>query len=70
MKVRIQFPEDIAKEKAEEAKNWEPGQTMAWECEDYHTAENITREGDEIVIKTSHTRVWLNKEEIEKIKQL
>ena len=70
MKVRIQFPDDIAKEKAEEAKEWEPGKPMIWEAEDYHVAEKITREGGDIVIKTAHTQVWLNKEEVEKIKEL
>ena len=70
MKVKITFPPDIAREKAEEAKDWDPEKPMVWEAEDYHTVEKISREGDLVTIKTQHTQVWLNKEEVEKIKGL
>ncbi len=70
MKVRIQFPEDIAKEKAEEAKEWQPGTPMIWECEDINVPEKIKKIEDKAVIETKHTKVELTKEEVEKIKQL
>jgi hypothetical protein len=70
MKVRIEFPEDIAKEKAEEAKEWEPGDPMIWEAEDINVPEKVKREGDNIIIETKHTKVELTKEEVEKIKSL
>ena len=70
MKVRIEFPPDLAKEKAEEAKDWQPGQPMVWEAEEYNVKENIKRQGEDIVLKTPHTEVVLHKDEIEKIIQL
>ena len=70
MRVRIEFPPDIAKEKAEEAKEWQPSQPMIWEAEEYNVKEDITQEGDDVVLKTPHTKVVLHKDEIEKIKQL
>ena len=70
MIVRIEFPEDIAAEKAEEAKEWQPGTPMIWEAEDLNTPQKIKREGDDIVIETKHTRVELRKDEIEKIIRL
>lgn len=70
MKVRISFPEDIAKEKAQEAKEWTPGTPMIWEAEDYNVPEKIKRIGENIVIETAHTRVELTKAEAMKIKEL
>ena len=70
MKVRIEFPQDIAKDKAEEAKNWEPGQPMIWEAQDYNTIEKIYKEGKHVVIKTRHTEVWLDENEVAQIKDL
>ncbi len=70
MKVRIEFPPDIAKEKAEEAKTWEPGQPMIWEAEEYNVKETVKREGEDIILKTPHTKVTLHKDEVEKITKL
>ena len=70
MKVRIEFPEDIAREKAEEARDWQPGEPMIWEAEDLNMPEKIKQHGDMMVIETKHTRVELTKEEVEKIKRL
>ena len=70
MKVRIEFPPDLAKEKAEEAKDWQPGQPMIWEAEEYNVKETITRKGEDIVLKTPHTEVVLHKDEVEKIMHL
>lgn len=70
VRVRIEFPEDIAREKAEEARNWEPGIPMRWEAEEYHVKEKIRKENDSIVIETPHLRVVLNKDEVAKIKKM
>ena len=70
MKVRIEFPEDIAKQKAEEARDWTPGTPMIWEAEDINVPEKIKRVGDTIVIETKHTKVELTKQEAAKIGEL
>ncbi len=67
MKVRIEFPEDIAKIKVEEAKAWTPGQKLVWEAEEYKVPEKIKRIKDDIVIETTHTKVILHKDEVQKI---
>ncbi|MBW2966002.1 hypothetical protein KY342_02785 [Candidatus Woesearchaeota archaeon] len=67
MKVRIEFPDDIAKLKAEEAKAWTPGQSLVWEAEEYNVPEKIKRIKEDIVIETKHTKVILHKDEIQKI---
>jgi hypothetical protein len=70
MKIRIEFPPDLAKEKAEEAREWKQGEPMIWECEEYHVKENVKREGDDIIIKTPHTKVTLHKDEVKAIAKL
>ena len=70
MKVRIEFPPDIAQEKVEEAKEWQQGQPLIWEAEEYHVKEKIKREGDDIVLETPHTKVVLHKDEVQKIIEL
>ena len=70
MKVRIEFPDDIAKIKAEEAKAWTPGQSLAWEAEEYNVPEKIKRIEEDIVIETKHTKVTLHKDEVQKIIKL
>jgi len=70
MKVRIEFPPDIAEEKAEEAKEWQPGQSLIWEAEEYNVKEKIKRKGNDIILKTPHTEVVLHKDEILKIIKL
>ena len=69
MKVRIEFPQDIAKEKAEEAKEWTPGTPMVWEAEDINAPLKIRRdkEKETFAIETKHTKVELTKEEVQKI---
>jgi hypothetical protein len=67
MKVRIEFPEDIAKIKVEEAKAWTPGQPLVWTAEEYHVLEKIKRVKEDIVIQTKHIRVNLHKDEVQKI---
>ena len=69
MKVKIDFPEDIAQQKAEEAREWEPGDPMRWEAEDINVPLIIKKEGDSVVVKTAHTQVVLSKEEVAKICQ-
>ncbi len=67
MKVRIEFPDDIAKLKAEEAKAWTPGQSLVWEAEEYNVPEKIKRVKEDIVIETKHIKVNLHKDEVQKI---
>ena len=62
--------QEIAAEKAEEARVWKPGTPMRWEAEEYHVKEEISKEDDSVVIVTPHLRVVLNKDEVEKIKKL
>jgi hypothetical protein len=70
VRVRIEFPEDIAKEKAEEARVWEPGTPMRWEAEEYHVKEKVTKEDGKVIIETPHLRVVLNEDEVKKIKKM
>ena len=70
MRVRIEFPPDIAEEKAAEAKEWQPGKPLIWECEEYNVKETVKREGEDIILKTPHTEVILHKDEVEKITRL
>jgi len=67
MKVRIEFPPDIAELKVEEAKAWTPGQTLAWEAEEYKVPEKIKRAGEDIVIETKYIKINLHKDEVQKI---
>jgi len=75
MKLRIEFPEDLAKRVVEEAKEWEEtkrspsgkAQPLVWEVEEYHVPEQITRVGNDVVLKTKNTKVTLHKDEVEKI---
>ena len=67
MKVRIEFPEDIAKIKVEEAKAWTPEQPLVWEAEEYNVPEKIKRVDEDIVISTKHIKVNLHKDEVQKI---
>ena len=67
MKVRIEFPPDIAELKAEEAKAWTPGQSLVWEAEEYNIPEKIKRVKEDIIIQTKHTKVTLHKDEVQKI---
>jgi len=79
MKLRIEFPEDQAKERVEEAKEWEesrkikglPGpQPLVWELEEYHAPEQIKKAGDDIILETKHTKVTLHKDEVDTIIEL
>ena len=70
MKVRIEFPEDIAEIKVEEAKAWAPGQPLVWQAEEYNVPEKIKRVEDDIVISTKHIKVSLHKDEVQKIIKL
>lgn len=71
VRVCIEFPEDIAVEKAEEARAWVPGTPMRWEAQEYHVKEEIKKdEKGNIIITTPHIRVVLEEAEIEKIKKL
>ena len=67
MKVKIDFPEDIAQQKAEEARSWQPGEPMRWEAEDLNVPLIIKKVENNMVIKTAHTQVTLSKEELAKI---
>ena len=68
MRVKIDFPEDIAKERVEEAKNWEAGTPFRWEAEEYHSKMTFEKTDEGIIIKSPHLEVELTKEEVEKIK--
>ncbi len=71
VRVRMEFPEDIAAEKAEEAKAWVPGTPMVWEAEEYHVKKEIKKDEEgNAVITTPHIKVVLAPDEIEKIKEL
>ena len=70
MRVKIDFPEDIAKERVEEAKAWEEGQPLRYEAEEYHTEESFEKTKEGIIIKSPHLEVELTKEEVETIKGL
>jgi hypothetical protein len=81
MKLRIEFPEDIAKERIEEAKEWESAhedlkkasgkeQPLVWEAEEYHAPEKIKRIGNEVVLETEYTKVILHSDEVKKILKL
>ena len=63
MRVKIDFPEDIAKERVEEAKAWQPGMPLRWEAEEYHVDEKFEKTNEGIAIKTPHLEVELTKEE-------
>ena len=70
MRVRIEFPEEIAIQKAEEAREWEPGTPMIWEATEYNVPETIKRKGENIILKTEWLEVELTEQEIKKIKEL
>ena len=70
MRIKIIFPPDLAQQKAEEAKAWQPGMPMMWECEDLNTEPEIIREGNDIVLRTPSTQVILHDEEVQKIRDL
>jgi hypothetical protein len=70
MRVKIDFPEDIAQERAEEAKNWQPGTPLVWEAKEYKTEKKIEKKNGKILIKTPHIEVELDEDEINKIKEL
>jgi len=81
MKLRIEFPEDIAKERVEEAKEWESShkdlkkasgkeQPLVWEAEEYHAPEKIKKIGTEVVLETEYTKVVLHSDEVKKILKL
>lgn len=70
VRVKIDFPEDIAEERAEEAKNWKPGMPLSWEAEEYKTKKKIEKKNGNIIIKTPHIEVELDEDEINKIKEL
>lgn len=70
MKVRIEFPDDLAQQKADEAREWRPGDPMVWEAEDINVEPKVEVVGDVVVLQTEHTRVELSPEEIAKIKEL
>jgi hypothetical protein len=70
MKVKIEFPEDIAKERVEQAKAWQPGTPLRWEAEEYNVEEKIEKTEDGIIIKTPHLEVELTQKELDKIKEM
>ena len=67
MKVRIDFPDDVAAQKASEAREWEPGMPMVWEAEDINTPMKFERKGEGVVVKSAHTKIELTKAEVRKI---
>ena len=67
MRVRIEFPEEMAAQKVEEAREWEPGKPLVWEASEYNVSERIRKHGDKIIIKTEWLEVELTPEEIDKI---
>ena len=70
VRVKIDFPEDIAEEKAAEAKEWKPGTPMKWEAEEYHTKEAMQKKNGNVLIKAKSIEIELSKEEVEQIKNL
>jgi hypothetical protein len=80
MKIRIEFPEDIAKERVEEAKEWEKAREefkgkvgnppLIWEMEEYKAPEKIKKIGSDIVLETKYAQVTLHKDEVKKIVDL
>ena len=69
MKVRIDFPDDIAAQKAEEARSWQSGEPMRWEAEDLNVPLVIKKVEGSVVVKTAHTQITLSKDEVAKICQ-
>ena len=70
VRVKIDFPQDIAEERVEEAKAWEPGMPLRWEAEEYKTEKKIEKKNGNILIKTPHIEVELSEDEVKKIKEL
>ena len=70
VRVKIDFPEDIAKQRVEEAKLWEPGMHLHYEAQELYTEANFEKREESILIKTPHIEVELTNEEIQKIKEL
>ena len=70
VRVKIDFPEDIAEEKVAEAKEWQPGTPMRWECQEYNTKEAMQKKNGNILIKTKYIEVELSKEEVQRIKKM
>jgi len=70
VRVKIDFPEDIAEEKVAEAKEWQPGDPMKWEAEEYNTQEAIQKKNGNILIKTKYLEVELSADEVKRIKKM
>ena len=70
VKVKINFPEDMAQEQVDVAKAWEPGMPFGYEAEDFNTKESFEKTDKGITIKTPHLEVELTQEEINKIKEM
>jgi len=70
MRVKITFPEDIAQERVEEAKAWEPGTSLKWEAEEYHSKMAFEKTDKGVLIKSPHLEVELTEEELDKIKEM
>jgi len=71
VKVRIDFPPDLAKERSLEARNWKEGDPLIWECEDYNVKVGMAKKDNgDVEIKTEHVNVVLHKDEVEQLKNL
>ena len=66
-KVRIDFPDDLAKEMVD---GYKKKKKMVWECEDINLPKEFKKVKDDVIIETEHTKVTLHKEELKKILSL
>ena len=69
-KVTITLPSATAKKKALLVLEKSDDEPVQWECQDYHVKKDIVRRGDTIVIKTEHTTVELDSDDISRIKKV
>ena len=71
-RVRIEFPPELAHERAEEVRKckWKEGMPMIWNAQDYNVKKTVKKHDGKILIKTKHTEVELDEDDIARIKKL
>ena len=67
VRVKINFPDDMAEEQVDVAKAWEPGMPFGYEAEEYNTKESFEKTNEGITIKTPHIEIELTNEEVDRI---
>lgn len=65
-KVSIVIPLELAVRQAREIleRKQDP---CRWECQDYHAKKSVTKKGDAITIKTEHTIVELDSDDLKRV---